>query len=194
MREVYLESDEDQRYIRTYLGNIRQLDPIEIATLPNPITLASPSFGEIINLDRFWDVVTRILDECEKRYGIRLDSLKPERYYTSQPIEDTDMGGFYSPHSLGYQYWYHGAFVVTLNQRIASKELRTLEFIRDFLHDCFHFSTFVSFRRVLRTPAKSPAVAKHCVPEVYREQYGINFRNEEGLSYSSPTLTAYTTW
>jgi hypothetical protein len=191
MKEIYLGSEEDQRYIKTYLANIRQLDPIEIATLPNPITLADPLLGEVINLDRFRRTVNSALDECEKRYGVRLESLEPERYYTSQPTEDNDMGGFYSPYSLGYQYWYHGAFAVTLNKRIASKELRTLEFIRDFLHDCFHFSTFVSFRRVIRTPAKSPAAAKHCVPEVYREQYGINFRNEEGLSYSSTTLTAY---
>ena len=191
MREVYLGSEEDRHYIKTYLANIRQLDPIEIATLPNPITLANPRLGEVIDVDRFWGIVNQSLDECKRRYCIRLDSLKPERYYTSQPTESNDIGGFYSPHSLGYQYWYHAAFVVTLSMQAASQELRTLEFARNFLHDCFHFSTFVSFRRVIRTPAKSPAAAKHCVPEVYREQYGINFRNEEGLSYSSPTLTAY---
>ncbi len=189
--EIYLGSEEDRQYIKTYLANIRQLDPIEIATLPNPITLANPLLEEVIDLNQFWGIVSQSLDECEKRYGIRLNLLKPERYYTSQPVEDNDIGGFYSPHSLGYQYWYHGAFVIMLSNKVASRKLRTLEFARDFLHDCFHFSTFVSFRRVLRTPAKSPADAKHCVPEVYREQYGINFRNEEGLSYSAKTLTAY---
>jgi len=39
-------------------------------------------------------------------------------------------------------------------------------------------------------PASSPSAAKHRVPEVYREQYGINFRNKDGVSYSSTELTA----
>ena len=41
----------------------------------------------------------------------------------------------------------------------------------------------------MRVPACSPSTAKHRVPEVYREQYGINFRNKDGVSYSSPELT-----
>lgn len=52
-----------------------------------------------------------------------------------------------------------------------------------------HHSTFVSFRRVTRLPAKSPEEAKLRAPQIYREQYGINFRNQDGLSYSSPELT-----
>lgn len=190
MKEVYLGTEQDQQYIRTYLKNIRQLDPIEIATLPNPINLSSPFIEEVVDIEWFWTVVIRCLEKCEERYSIHIDPLRPERYYIAQPPKADVIGGFNSPHSLGYQYWYHAVFVVILNQQLVSKKLRTVELARNFLHDCFHHSTLRSFRRAIRLPAVSLEAAKHRVPEVYREQYGINFRNQDRLSYSSPDLTA----
>lgn len=40
MKENYLGSEQDQKYIAAYLENIRALDPIEIATLPDPIKMS----------------------------------------------------------------------------------------------------------------------------------------------------------
>lgn len=190
MKEMYLGTEQDRQYIKTYLGNIRQVDPIEIATLPNPLNLSDPRIEEVVDIEWFWKIVKQCCTKCEERYAIHIDKLKAKRYYIAQPPDTDATGGFHDIRSLGYQYWYHAAFLVTLNRRLISKELVTIELVRDFLHDCLHHSTFRSFRRAVRLPAASVETAKHQVPEVYREQYGINFRNKDGLSYSSPDLTA----
>ena len=192
MNEAYLGPQSDQKYIVTYLENIRQLDPIEIVTLPNPIRLAdAPHISEIVDINRFWEIVNGCIAECKRHYSVTIYPPKTDRCYIARPPEIDALGGFHDPRSLGYQYWYHASFVVTLNEWWVSKNLRTVELVRNFLHDCFHHSTFRSFRRAIRIPTKSPSVAKHRVPEVYREQYGINFRNQDGLSYSSPELTLH---
>lgn len=189
MNERYLGPESDRTYIATYLENIRRLGPIEITTLPGSISLADTDrISAIVGIDRFWEAAHRITAVMEERYGIKIDPVRPVRYYTALPPEADAVGGFHDCRSLGYQYWYHASFVVMLG-RMISKELRTVELLRDFIHDCLHHSTFRSFRRAVRIPAKSPSDAKHRVPEVYREQYGINFRDHDGLSYSSPELT-----
>jgi hypothetical protein len=183
--------EHEQQYIKAYLTNIRQLDPIEIVTLPNPIKLSETSrMTQVVDVEHFWEMVNRCLEECTHRYSIDITLIAPERYYIAPPSKANAVGGFHDPKSLGYQYWYHAAFVMTLNEHLASKELRTLELVRNFLHDCFHHSTFRSYRRALRIPAESVAIAKNRIPEVYREQYGINFRDKDGFSYSSTELTA----
>ena len=190
MNEQYLGPESDRVYIATCFESIRNLDPIEIATLPNPVSLANNnSIRAVVNTDRFWEVSQRIIAGLEERYGIRIDPVRPERCYTALPPEVGAVGGFHDHRSLGYQYWYHASFVVMLGG-MTSRELRTIELLRNFIHDCLHHSTFRSFRRAVRIPARSPDEAKHRVLEIYREQYGINFRNQEGLSYSSPELTA----
>jgi hypothetical protein len=189
MTETYLGPVEDQRYIKTYMRNIRRANPICIATLPDPITLSDPRINEAVDINLFWKLVAKCLRLCRRRYGVRVLRLKAERYYTAQPPEPDAPGGFHDPHSLGYQYWYHVAFLVTLNRRLISRKLGTIGIVRDYLHDCLHHSTFRSFRIAHRLPAPSHESAKHHVPEVYREQYGINFRDKDGLSYSSPLLT-----
>lgn len=189
MNEQYLGPDADREYIKTYLASIRKLDPIEILTLPNPINLTDNNrLMTYIDVGRFRDSASRALARLEERYYVKIDAVRPERYYTVLPPEPDTVGGFHDCRSFGYQYWYQASFVVMLGGMM-SKKLRTIELLRDFIHDCLHHSTFRSFRRAVRTPAKSPSEAKHRVPEVYREQYGINFRNEDGLSYSSPELT-----
>lgn len=190
MNEQYVGQESDREYIKTYLANIRKLDPIEIATLSDPFSLANINrLRAYIDVDRFWSLSQQVMTWIEERYGIKIEAIRPERYYTALPPEEDVIGGFHDHRSFGYQYWYQAGFVVMLGSTV-SKEFRTLEMIRDFTHDCLHHSTFRSFRRVVKVPAKSPSDAKHRVPKVYREQYGINFRNEDGLSYSSPDLTA----
>lgn len=190
MKEVYLGPDSDRAYIKTYLENIRKLDPIEITTLPKAICLSNDRIVEIVHIDQFRSVAYGCLERMRQQYGIDLEPVSEVRYYTAFPPEDATVGGFHDPRSLGYQYWYHASFVVALNNKTISPTIRTLEMVRNFLHDCLHHSTFRSYRRAMRVPAISPSIAKHRVPEVYREQYGINFRNQDGLSYSSPELTA----
>jgi hypothetical protein len=190
MREVFLGSEIDRVYIQVYLDNIRRLDPVEITTLPNAIHLGDGCVTEIIDMDRFRSVAYDCLEQMRQQYKIDIEPVDESRYYTAIPSEDKTIGGFHDPRSLGYQYWYHASFVVALNTKMVSAEMRTIEMIRNFLHDCLHHSTFRSYRRAIRVPAKSPGDAKHRVPEIYREQYGINFRNRDGKSYSSPELIA----
>ena len=190
MREEYLGSGLDKGYIETYLKNIRNLDPVEITTVVNPINLAdSDKIDTLVDIKKFWKIVDGCSIELQKRYGVQLTLLQPQRCYVAVPQEQEATGGFHDIRSLGYQYWYQASFAMMLSDKIISRELRTIELARNYLHDCFHHSTFRSFRRALRIPASSSSIAKHRVPEIYREQYGINFRNQEGLSYSSPELT-----
>ena len=183
MKEIYLGTEQDQTYIATYLKNIRSLDPIEIATLTKPMRLSDTlRMGQTVESELFLETVRRCIAACEEHYGIHITTVSPERYYTSPPPETDSVGGFHHPNSLGYQYWYHAAFVLTLNQAIVSRKVATLELVRSFLHDCFHHSTFRSFRRAVRLPAMSADAAKNRLPEIYREQYGINFRNKDGFS------------
>ena len=112
MNEVYLGSEEDQQYIRTYLSSIRQLDPIEITTIPNPIRLTDPLAEQLVDIPWLWEMVSRCLEACERRYAVRISQLEACRYYTGISPQDDDVGGFYSPYSLGYQYWYEATFVV----------------------------------------------------------------------------------
>lgn len=189
MNEQYLGPEVDRAYTAMYLENIRKLDPIEIATLTDPVNLAdNDRISAVVDIDKFWEVTQRVITGLKEHYGVGIDPVRPERYYTALPPEVGAVGGFHDHRSLGYQYWYHASFVVMLGG-MTSKELRTIELLRNFIHDCLHHSTFRSFRRAIRIPSKSPAEAKNRVPEVYREQYGINFRNQDGLSYSSPELT-----
>ncbi len=189
MNEIYLGSSADREYISTYLENIRKVDPIEIVTVNAPINLSEDGrISDFIRVEQFWAVVNDFFALFERTYGIKLTQVHPERYYTALPAPDA-LGGFHDPNSLGYQYWYQGSFVVLLNPRRISKRLRTIEFARDFLHDSLHHSTFRSFRRAVRTPAVSPQIAKHRIPEIYMEQYGVNFRDMDGTSYSSTEMT-----
>lgn len=191
MNETYLGPEPDRRFIAEYLKNIRLLDPIEIVTLPNSFNLTDHKhLSEIVDVYKFWELVNKCLALSQQLYSVNISSMKPERYYTAVPTGTGVIGGFHDLSSFGYQYWYQASFVVALNKGLISKQIRTIELARSFLHDCFHHSTFRSFRRVVRVPAKSLNDAKHRVPELYREQYGINFRNHDGLSYSSPDLTA----
>lgn len=189
MREKYLGTVADRKYIGRYLREVRNLDPIEIVTLPGVWKLANVVRGGLVDTALFWKLVEAGLRECKSCYGVSITTINPSRYYVAVPEGKSDIGGFHDPHSLGYQYWYHAGFVVTLNRGMFSGALIAVELARSFLHDCFHHSTFRSFRRAIRTPATSPVAAKHRVPEIYREQYGFNFRNRDGLSYSAPEFT-----
>lgn len=191
MSEQYLGTATDRKYIKIHLANIRKLNPIEIATVSDPINLADiDRLVPHVEIEKFWELIHRTLARLERRYRVKIKKVPQERCYTALSPDPNAIGGFHDHWSLGYQYWYQASFVIMLGEMV-SKKLRTAELARSFIHDCIHHSTFRSFRRAIRIPAKSPKIAKHRVPEIYREQYGINFRNKDGLSYSSPKLTAH---
>ncbi|MDQ3014685.1 MAG: hypothetical protein M3Q73_02390 [bacterium] len=192
MIEVYLGDEESRRYVQTYLGNIRQLYPSELFTLPKVITLeeATREITGLIDGKLFWELVNTATNILRAEYSSEFGILNPKRYYYGIPESTSAVGGFHSKWSVGYHQLYHAGFVVMLNPAVVTDiRVRTAEAVRAYLHDCLHYSTFHSYRRVVLIP-KVAAEAKYCEPRVYREQYGFNFRNSEGLSYSDRSLTA----
>ena len=184
VNELYLGSVQDQDYISAYLSAIRRLDPIEIATVDAPSRLGDATVASGIDQGLFQQIVSESVAWCRTQYGVSMDPVPPSRYLTIETSDASDIGGFHGHASVGYQYWYHAAFVPMLSNSM-SKTIRTIELARSVVHDALHHSTFRSFRRAIRKPAASPALGKHRVPEIYREQYGFNFRNQDGVSYSS---------
>lgn len=125
------------------------------------------------------DIVTKTLTRAAT-IGIDVPLIPEERYFVGRVIDQTDgdAGGFHSVYGGGFD---HVSFSGrTVLHRTTSLRLRTLELARCYLHDCFHAATFKSWRWRGDT---------HGVP-IYREQYGINFRNARDASYSSPRATA----
>ena len=193
MTEIYLGSKEDQNYIRGYLENIRQLYPIELFTLPQQVSLEEISKSQGNNLidgDLFWQLVNKAKNTLQADYHKHFfEVIDPTRYFFGISEKQNAIGGFHSKWSVGYHYFYHAGFVVVLNPvRVQDVRVRTIEAVRSYLHDSLHHSTFRSFRRVILEP-KTREEAKYSVPRVYREQYGFNFRDSTGLSYSEKGLT-----
>lgn len=187
MSEQYLGSLEDIRYIQRYLSAIRAVDPIEIVTVANAHRFNE--LNQLIDIKLFKTLTAEILAEINREVGVTAEPILLERYLFGVP-ESEMLGGFHDARSVGYNYWLQAGFVMLLNDRmVASLVIRTIETIRNYLHDCMHHATFRTFRRAVRVPAMSRDFAKNRVPEIYREQYGINFRNRDGYSYSQPELT-----
>jgi hypothetical protein len=68
------------------------------------------------------------------------------------------------------------------NILLISEEEMILEIARCYLHDQLHLSTYRAWRRMTKVTTE-----KEEPPRIYRAQYGFNFRNEDGVSYSSPS-------
>ncbi|MFV0572195.1 MAG: hypothetical protein ACK5M1_07175 [Xanthomarina gelatinilytica] len=96
--------------------------------------------------------------------------------------ENNDLGGFYDSKAGGFHYITLVGFSTLLNnQRINCSKLIAIELLRNYIHDCFHFSTYRSFKVTSKGNDGK---------EFYRYQYGFNFRNEFGISYSDSRLTS----
>lgn len=191
MKETFVGPPEDRLFIATYLAAIRALDPAEIATLARASPLSDLA-GSCTSFDQalFDAFVHSAVSNIASAYTISLDLIDRKRYLVAAPPNSGDVGGFHDPHSLGYQYWFHAAFVALLNPNAFSSSLVTFELARSYIHDCLHHSTYRSFRRALRVPATDTRIAKDRLPELFREQYGFNFRNRDKQSYSPGALTA----
>lgn len=190
MNEKYLGTQEDVQFVKDYLALMRSITPFEMFLAKNvqPLSELRQKNDDRIDFKLFDQILTPAANAIRKEVSSNFETIPETRYFVGQ-VPDEDSGGFHSKFAVGYHHIFRAGCTVTLNANVfPNKPLRTVEFLRNYLHDSAHHSTFCSFRRLIRSP-NNPADTKRVMPEVYREQYGINFRNSSGMSYSSPKLT-----
>lgn len=126
-----------------------------------------------------WDLFTQVVQGAEHYYCQKFPEFKlvpEERYYVTPPETGT-LGGFFGKPLGGYYYMDDVGFTTYLDSaQVPNKTLRTMELARNYLHDCLHYSTFKEYRLDSESGM------------VWRHQYGINFRDADGNSYSLPNL------
>jgi hypothetical protein len=87
-------------------------------------------------------------------------------------------GGFHHP-AQGYRHIQMDAAVTVLGDLTgatpASPQAAALDLVRAYAHDCLHYATFRRYRLTDRG-------------EIARVQYGINFRQPDGRTYSAPDI------
>jgi hypothetical protein len=87
-------------------------------------------------------------------------------------------GGFHHP-AQGYRHIQMDAAVTVFGdltgQTPASPQAAALDLVRSCAHDCLHYGTFRRYRLSDRG-------------EIARVQYGINFRQPDGRTYSAPDI------
>ena len=87
-------------------------------------------------------------------------------------------GGFHHP-AQGYRHIQMDAAVTVFGdltgQTPASPQAAALDLVRSYAHDCLHYATFRRYRLTDRG-------------EIARVQYGINFRQPDGRTYSAPDI------
>jgi len=85
-------------------------------------------------------------------------------------------GGFHHP-AQGYRHIQMDATVTVsgdlTGQTPVSPQAAALDLVRSYAHDCLHYATFRRYRLTDRG-------------EIARVQYGINFRQPDGRTYSAP--------
>lgn len=190
MKEKYLGSAEDQRFVADYLGLMRLTVPYEMFTTPSTQSLAEirSSLASSVDIDLFLEITQKCCEVIRNEYSAEFELIPDTRYFIGN-VDGNDLGGFHSRHAVGYHNVFKAGFAIPLSEsEFKNRVLRTVELARNYLHDSVHHSTFCSFRRLVRRPLR-PSDAKKTMPEVYREQYGVNFRNAAGVSYSSAKLT-----
>lgn len=143
-------------------------------------SLKDSAFQEKVQADPalFTSLVMSSIHLLKRDRGWRVEPIAPDRYYFLD-LEPGDQGGIYSRRPGGYRHLYDAGYTPCLNPGLGlTPRQASLEYARCYLHDSLHRSTFRSYRKDRR-----------CVGEVkiYREKYGFNLRNADGVSYSSPT-------
>jgi hypothetical protein len=87
-------------------------------------------------------------------------------------------GGFHHP-AQGYRHVQMDAAVTVFGdltgQTPVSPQAAALDLVRSYAHDCLHYATFRRYRLTDRG-------------EIGRVQYGINFRQPDGRTYSAPDI------
>lgn len=95
-----------------------------------------------------------------------------DRYVLYDP-DGNDNHGFHSEFATGFRYLDLVGHAVRVSAPELSVTLCMADALRCYIHDSLHNATFRSFRLGANG-------------EVFREQYGVNFRRENGVSYSAP--------
>jgi len=189
VREIIAGSAPEVRFIEEYLNLLRQPQSVRLLFAgPDTIPLSSiVDDGGMVDSAMFHDVVLQACQWIADKYSADLMPIPLDRFFVTAPAK-REIGGFHSRRSLGYSHFFRASLATLLRGSVA-KTVRTMEAARCYLHDSAHHSTFCSFRTHHARPRRATA-AKAYVPSIYREQYGFNFRNHKGISYSSSTLTS----
>ncbi|MGH3898370.1 MAG: hypothetical protein ACRDTA_08960 [Pseudonocardiaceae bacterium] len=91
----------------------------------------------------------------------------------------TAFGGFHYPNQ-GYRHMQMAAVITAYGDLTGnwtrSPRIAALDLLRSYAHDCLHFGTYRRYR-MWKTSTGD---------EIGRVQYGINFRKNDGRTYSSP--------
>lgn len=189
--ETFLGRPDEILFIAEYLANLRMLIPSEMFPRGNATSLSDARVeGRVdVDFDFFDEMLTAAQAYMRSNISDRIEFVPLSRYFICQPDED-ELGGFHGKYSVGHHTMWGAACVSVLNaQKVIDKRVRTVEFFRSFLHDAVHQSTFCAYRLNRLKPVESED-SKNLLPQVHREQYGINFRNAGGISYSDRKLTA----
>jgi hypothetical protein len=112
---------------------------------------------------------------AEQMRQIGVEPIPPDRFVLYDPAGN-DGRGFHSRFATGFRYLDLVGHAVLVRPSALSPTLCAADALRSYIHDSLHNATFRSFRI-------------GSSGEVFREQYGVNFRREDGISYSAPTLS-----
>ncbi len=182
--EIYLGTKSDQKFINSYLKEIRtkKPEPLQKIETSSPLsTFMRRSGTEKINFELFQSIENEAEDQLKNIDG-RFNLINPKRYYVCENDDATDIGGFHGKKKGGYLYIHNiGISHLLRRAEIHNYDIITLELARNYIHDSIHASTFRSIRTM--------PVANFTEYKVYREQYGINFRKPDGTSFSSVEAT-----
>jgi hypothetical protein len=96
----------------------------------------------------------------------------------ARPGTAASYGGFHHP-AQGYRHVQMDAAVTVFGDLTGrtpvSPQAAALDLVRSYAHDCLHYATFRRYRLTDRG-------------EIARVQYGINFRQPDGRTYSAPDI------
>ena len=172
--ERYIGTPDEVRTIEKFLEDQRREVP---SRFRKHLRLEDAKKDYSLGVD--WALFEKITQEAERHFkaiDLNFSLMREDRYLVAKAKEGS-IGGFYGRPVGGYYYMNDLAFGTLLSEEKAqSEKLRTLEFARDYLHDSLHSCTFRTFR------------LDADIGNVFRHQYGINFRNPNGNSYSAPNL------
>ena len=142
---------------------------------------------------RLWRYGITLLETALAQYG-PYQSLPAERVWIG--VHDAEHGrhfGGFHHHDQGYRYLQHIALtslVGSLGGHPLDRTLTTLELFRAYAHDTLHAQ---SYRLYLPCTTSMTYLDEHGPLSFYRFQYGINFRREDGRSYSAKDPVRSTT-
>jgi hypothetical protein len=123
-----------------------------------------------------------VMADRYEQLGIRallpLERVWAGTYSAAGPGTARGYGGFHHP-AQGYRHIQMDAAVTVFGdltgQTPASPQAAALDLVRSYAHDCLHYATFRRYRLTDRG-------------EIARVQYGINFRQPDGRTYSAPDI------